>query len=95
MWPNGATDFTPRLAKTESIELLSNAIGLDIADDKALFHRFESSRDEIEVECGFVLDWRELPEKEPTVLSCCRTLTSRTRLSGQNSSIGLWIGCLE
>lgn len=34
VWPNEATDFTPWLSKDENIELLSDAIGIDITVDE-------------------------------------------------------------
>lgn len=39
-------------------------VELNIADDKDLFHLFESNKVAIEAECGFALDWRELPDKK-------------------------------
>lgn len=35
-----------------------------ISDDKELFHKFFSHKEEIETEMGMELDWRELPEKK-------------------------------
>ena len=39
-------------------------VQINIPDDKTLFHMFESNKETIESECGFELDWRELPDKK-------------------------------
>lgn len=35
-----------------------------ISDDKELFHKFRSHKEQIETEMGMELDWRELPDKK-------------------------------
>ena len=35
-----------------------------ISDDKELFHKFQSHKEQIEKEMGMELDWRELPDKK-------------------------------
>ena len=35
-----------------------------ISDDKELFHKFHSHKEQIETEMGMELDWRELPDKK-------------------------------
>lgn len=40
------------------------SVELYIAEDKSLFNKLLQSKDEIEKEIGFALDWRELPDKK-------------------------------
>ncbi|MBR1870832.1 MAG: DUF4268 domain-containing protein [Kiritimatiellae bacterium] len=40
------------------------AAALYISDNKDLFKRLEEDKSEIERECGFALEWKELPEKK-------------------------------
>jgi len=40
------------------------AVELYISEDKELFRSLYQHKDAIEQECGFTLDWRELPEKK-------------------------------
>lgn len=43
-----------------------NAISVElyISDDKSIYHQLFKYKDDIEVELGFALDWRELPDKK-------------------------------
>ena len=41
-----------------------------IPDDKELYHKFFSHKNEIETEIGFALDWRELPDKKASRVIC-------------------------
>ena len=43
-----------------------NAVSVEfyISDDKTIFQRLLQHKDEIETELGFMLDWRELPDKK-------------------------------
>jgi len=43
-----------------------NAISVElyIPNNKSIFHKFHQSKNEIETDLGFALDWRELPDKK-------------------------------
>lgn len=53
-----------------------NTIGVElfINDDKDLFKSLLEHKDEIETELGFVLDWRELPERKASRIIVERTV---------------------